>query len=137
MTGKSGIKKHIADYIEFVGMKEFHDMCRDMEKVFKQKCELGLIPAYTSRLKSNVDDYYNISIDDTKVELIFMFANRDPDSIIAKRELKKAMGKYGKNDTEKIYIATSCDVGYTLFRYAEKGKTDRFIQISRIASNEE
>ncbi|MCR4658543.1 MAG: hypothetical protein K5770_20280, partial [Lachnospiraceae bacterium] len=95
MAGRSGIIKHIGDYLRFVKRPEYIEMCRDMEKVFYQKCELGLIPSYTSRLKTDSEKYYNISIDEKKPEFIFIFANRDPDSAIAKRELNAAIEEYG------------------------------------------
>lgn len=129
MDGSSGIQKHIDDYLAYIQSQEYHTMCRDMEKIFYQKCKLGLIPAYTSRLKDE-DTYHNITIDDAKVDFVFMFANRDPDSSLAKRELQKAIDKHDEDATKQIYVATASDVGYVMFRYAKDGKMDRYIPIN-------
>lgn len=128
MTGRSGIQKHINDFLAFVKRPEYHDMCRDMEKLFYQKCMLGLIPSYTSRLPAN-EDYYRITIDDTKVDFVFMFANRDPDSTLAKRELQKSIEEHGEEAVREIYVSQASDVGYIMFRYADNGRSDRYIPI--------
>jgi hypothetical protein len=130
MDGSSGVQKHIKDYLGFIQSEEYHDMCRDMEKVFYQKCMLGLIPSYTTRLKED-ERYYNITIDDSKVDFVFMFANRDPDSIVAKRELQESIKQFGKTATERIYIAVSSDVGYIMFRYVGEDGKDRYIPIEK------
>jgi len=135
MDGDSGIQKHINDYLAFIQRPEYHEMCRDMEYVFYQKCVLGLIPAYTTRLQ-NDENYYRITIDYSKVDFVFMFANRDPDSILAKRELQEAIRIHGVEATKSIYVAKSSDVGYGMFRYANNGKTDRYIPISEYVNNE-
>ena len=130
MDGRSGVQKHIKDYLGFIQSEEYHDMCRDMEKVFYQKCMLGLIPSYTTRLKKD-ESYYNITIDDSKVDFVFMFANRDPDSSVAKRELQESIKQFGKTATERIYIAVSSDVGYIMFRYVGEDGKDRYIPIEK------
>ena len=130
MDGKSGIKKHIGDYLNFKNMPAYHEMCRDMEDVFYQKCKLGLVPAYTTRLKME-DSYYKIKIDDTNVDFVFVFANRDPDSTRAREEIKKAIDEYGEDLLNDIYVANSSEMGYILFRYADKGNIDRYIPISK------
>lgn len=127
MEGDSGVLKHIGDYLAFCQRPEYHDMCRDMEKVFLQKCELGLIPAYISESSGKKT---RISINDEDVDCVFIFANRDPDSTLAKRELSKAIEKYGAEATKSIYVATASDMGYVLFRYGDKGKRDRYIPIA-------
>lgn len=134
MSGKAGIEKHIDDYLAFTEMKGYHDMCRDMEKVFYQKCKLGLIPAYTSRLSKD-EKYYMVSIDDNNVDFVFMFVNRDPDSIVAKRELAKSIEKHGKEKTSKIFVANSSDIGYTMFRYSEMGSIDRYVGIEEYVNS--
>lgn len=133
MSGASGIQKHISDFLKFTQSEtykaDYIDMCKDMTEVFRQKCRLGLIPAYTGRLDMTKEKYLDISIDPQKVEMIFMFANRDPDSIVAPKELAKCIKEYGKEATQNIYVATSSDMGYVMFRYSEKGKTDKYIPI--------
>ena len=133
MKGKAGIQKHISDYMAFREIKAYFDMCRDMEGVFWQKYHLGLIPAYM--MPTNLDDKdANIIIDENKVDFAFLFANRDPDSTIAKAELSAAIEKYGKEKTQDIYVANASDVGYVLFRYKDngkgQGKADRYIRIA-------
>nr|MCR5235635.1 hypothetical protein [Lachnospiraceae bacterium] len=75
------------------------------------------------------EKYYNISIDEKKPEFIFIFANRDPDSAIAKRELNAAIEEYGSEAVKDFFVATSSDMGYVMFRYSQKGTVDRYIPI--------
>ncbi len=128
MPGDSGIEKHISDYLDFIKSDTYKDMCSDMEKVFFQKCELGLIPAYTK--KRTEKKFYEITINPDDVDYIFIFANRDPDSSLAKRELSKAVNSFGKDAVRDIYVAKSSEMGYVLFRYDENGKIDRYIPIT-------
>ena len=134
MGNKSGIGKHISDFVKFTTdekyKKAYINMCKDMETVFKQKCELGLLPAYTSRLNMENPKYSTITIDPNKTELIFVFINRDPDSSVAARELHKCYLKYGKEKLSNVYMATSSDVGYMLFRYGDNCKQDRYITLT-------
>lgn len=134
MCGQSGIEKHISDFLKFTTDEKYkaiyHEMCRDMALVFKQKCELGLIPAYTSRLNLTKNNYTDITIDPENVEMIFVFINRDPDSGIAAREIDKCIKKFGKDNFSNIYVGTSSDMGYLMFRYEDNGKTDRYIPIT-------
>lgn len=136
MRNPSGIDKHISDFIKFThdvsNKSAYHEMCKDMELVFKQKCELGLIPAYTGRLDMTKNNYTDITIDPDNVEMIFVFINRDPDSSMAADELYKCWNKYDKNTLKKIYVATASEMGYLMFRYRyeNKEKKDRYIPIS-------
>lgn len=137
MGGTSGIVKHISDFIKFTNTdkykEDYHKMCADMSIVFRQKCELGLIPSYTSRLDMTQDRYLDVSIDPNSVEMIFIFLNRDPDSTVAAKKLDKCLKKYGLEKMKNIYVATSSDMGYIMFRYSDKGKTDRYIPIQKYA----
>lgn len=133
MSGRSGIEKHISDFIKFTTDKKYtavyNEMCKDMALVFRQKCELGLIPAYTSRLDMTKEKYLDITINPNNVELIFIFINRDPDSRVAAKEIYKCIEKYDGDMISNIYVGTSSDMGYLMFRYGNQGKTDRYIQI--------
>ena len=139
MGGASGIKKHISDFVKFTTSdsykEDYHKMCKDMTEVFRQKCELGLMPSYTSRLDMTQERYLDISIDPAKSEMIFIFVNRDPDSSVAARELDKCLRKYGVDKMKNIYVATSSDMGYIMFRYADKGNKDRYIPIQKYAED--
>lgn len=134
MGGKSGIDKHISDFIKFTHSEKYktvyNEMCEDMALVFRQKCELGLVPAYTSRLDMTQERYLDITINPNNVEMIFMFINRDPDSSVAAGELYNCWNKYDREILKKIYVGTSSDMGYIMFRYGEKGIKDRYIPIS-------
>ena len=139
MDDTSGIEKHISDFVKFTTdemyKEDYYKMCKDMTEVFRQKCELGLIPSYTSRLDMTQERYLNISIDPAKAEMIFIFVNRDPDSSVAARELDKCLRKYSLDKMKNIYVATSSDMGYVMFRYADKGKKDRYITIQKYAED--
>ncbi len=74
--------------------------------------------------------FYEITINPDDVDYIFIFANRDPDSSLAKRELSKAIDSFGKDAVRDIYVAKSSELGYVLFRYEENGKIDRYIPIT-------
>lgn len=133
MGGRSGIDKHISDFLKFTQEDQYSgayvEMCKDMALVFRQKCELGIVPSYTSRLDMSQKKYLDISIDPNNVEMIFMFINRDPDSSVAARELYNSCKKYGKDNMKNIYIANASDLGYIMFRYGDKGKADRYMPV--------
>ena len=121
-TGKAGIKKHIDDYLGFIKRDEYHDMCRDMEEVFVQKCKLGLIPAY-----NQADKCEKIGINDDISDLVFVFANSDPDGCNDAEEWR-SVKNYDINDLKKIYIGQASGFGYSLFRYENEGADDRYIK---------
>ena len=119
VTGQASIGKHIRDYINFRKDKnKMNHLAEDMQKVFKQKCDLGLIKSF----EGNPPD---ISIDPENVECIFIFANHDPDKTNLLKEIKTAIATWKKPDTEKylkeIKVAKASEMGYGLFAY-KKGK---------------
>ena len=119
VTGQASIGKHIRDYINFRKDKnKMKQLAEDMQKVFNQKCDLGLIKAF----EGNPPD---ISIDPENVECIFIFANHDPDKTNLLKEIKTAIATWKKPDTEKylkeIKVAKASEMGYGLFAY-KKGK---------------
>ena len=119
VTGQASIGKHIRDYINFRKDKnKMKQLAEDMQKVFNQKCDLGLIKAFEGNPPG-------ISIDPENVECIFIFANHDPDKTNLLKEIKTAIATWKKPDTEKylkeIKVAKASEMGYGLFAY-KKGK---------------
>ena len=119
VTGQASIGKHIRDYINFRKDKnKMNHLAEDMQKVFKQKCDLGLIKSFEGNPPG-------ISIDPDNVECIFIFANHDPDKTNLLKEIKTAIATWKKPDTEKylkeIKVAKASEMGYGLFAY-KKGK---------------
>ena len=119
VTGQASIGKHIRDYINFRKDKnKMKQLAEDMQKVFNQKCDLGLIKAFEGKKPG-------ISIDHDNVECIFIFANHDPDKTNLLKEIKTAIATWKKPDTEKylkeIKVAKASEMGYGLFAY-KKGK---------------
>ena len=119
VTGQASIGKHIRDYINFRKDKnKMKHLAEDMQKVFKQKCDLGLIKSF----EGNPPD---ISIDPENVECIFIFFIHYPDKTNLLKEIKTAIATWKKPDTEKylkeIKVAKASEMGYGLFAY-KKGK---------------
>ena len=119
VTGQASIGKHIRDYINFrKDNNKMKQLAEDMQKVFNQKCDLGLIKAFEGKKPG-------ISIDPDNVECIFIFANHDPDKTNLLKEIKTAIATWKKPDTEKylkeIKVAKASEMGYGLFAY-KKGK---------------
>lgn len=106
LRGDAGIQKHLADMNQFLANKELlKDFCEDMSQVFRQKCELGLVEGLAEK-------QYQVSIRPEDVEVIFIFANHDPDSSILNEELTIAKAqKY----PFPVKIAQSSMVGYGLY----------------------
>ena len=128
-TGSAGIKKHIEDYLAFIRKDEYCEMCKDMETLFVQKCKLGLIPAFKQSEKIK-----DISIDSSKNELVFVYANSDPDSTVDKTEWESIKGlNIAEDDLNKIFVGKASGFGYCLFRYENYGspnQKDLYIKIS-------
>lgn len=106
LKGSSGIKKHLDDFTRFLGNPQLvSDFCEDMSKVFKQKCELGLVDGIQEKQG-------NVTIDSEKPEVIFIFANHNPKSSILDNVINEI--KQTKT-TFPIYIAKSLNMGYCLY----------------------
>ena len=114
--------------VRYIHDDECRKMCRDMERVFVQKCILGLIPRYTDHYIN--DTSYNITIDNTSVDMVFMLANRNLMGSKVFRELCNAVTGLSDDDKKRIYMACSSDVGYVMLRYADKkAEEDRYIPL--------
>jgi hypothetical protein len=104
--GAAGIKKHLDDFQAFLNDAEkVISFCQDMSEVFYQKCVLGLVDG----LK---DGQFSVNISFANPEVIFVFANHDPDSQILTNILSKI-------DTSvysfPILIANASHMGYGLY----------------------
>ncbi len=111
LKGTAGIEKHLGDFQTFLSdTKKVNDFCQDMSLVFSQKCQLGLVDGLNER-------QYDVKISSEKPEVIFIFANHDPDSKILPAVLKKVdPSKYKFS----ILVANASHMGYGL--YAEQMK---------------
>lgn len=117
VSGAAGIVKHIDDYIAFrKNSMALQEIAEDMAKVFNKKHSLGLITSYDDRELA-------ITIDSTKPEFLFAFANHDPASKKIKQELEKSIDKYIDTDLDildEIKVIKSSEMGYGLFAYKDK-----------------
>lgn len=134
ISGGAGIVKHIKDFCDFVSdSNRRRILCDDMQKVFHQKCELGLIPRYTEHYQN--DQSYLITIDDSSIDMVFILANRNPMGSQVKREFSAICRELSEDDRNKIFISTASDMGYVLFRYVDKeAASDRYIPLNTYLS---
>lgn len=81
LGGTSGIEKHLQDLSSFVADPDrLREFTRGMAEVFRQKCELGLVHGLQEK-------QFRLNVDHSAPEVIFAFAEHDPDSSILKRIL--------------------------------------------------
>lgn len=106
LTGSAGIQKHLDDFQAFLNDQvKLSAFCEDMSGVFKQKCRLGVIDG----LK---EGQFEVKISSAEPEVIFIFANHDPDSKILEKILKDIdIAKY----KFPVLIANSSYMGYGLY----------------------
>lgn len=106
LRGVAGIQKHLDDFQRFLHDKEKVDrFCEDMSVVFKQKCQLGLVDG----LK---ESQFEVKISTENPEVIFIFANHDPDSKIL-RDIFRGIAP--ANYTFPIFVAEASHMGYGLY----------------------
>lgn len=72
LSGTSGLMEHLRDFGHFLKTANLPAICADYAEVFRQKCELGLIPD----MKNLPHD---ITIQSEDIALIFLLANHDPE----------------------------------------------------------
>lgn len=107
LKNNAGIKNHLDDFAAFIKDKNNIDaICEDMSVVFSQKCKLGLITC----LK---DTQFDICISPDNVEVVFIFANHDPDSTTLASELAEIDSS---SYDFPIKVAVSSMMGYGIFR---------------------
>ena len=106
LNNTAGIIKHLNDFQAFLADAEKVDaFCKDMSNVFQQKCTLGLVDYLKEK-------QYRVNISTENPEVIFIFANHDPDSKI----LKNILGNINPSDyTFPILIANAVHMGYGLY----------------------
>lgn len=104
--GNAGIKKHLDDLKSFIDDKEkLKEFKEDMKQVFKQKCELGLIDGLQGH-------QFEVSLSDDEPEVIFIFANHDPES----KKINNILFDINVSDYPfKILAAQSSFMGYGLY----------------------
>lgn len=110
----SGISGHLKDFVTITqgsGREILKGLCEDMTEVFRQKREMGLI---TGCGKSEVTISYE------NPELIFVFANHDPDKSALRRILLSEAGKYPETVLKKVLVAKASEMGYGLFNSGNK-----------------
>lgn len=115
LDGSAGLVAHLNDVQAFVDGAAMHIFCKDMAKVFWQKCELGLI-------SDMAEKKHHITISEENIELIFLIANHDPD----KTRLRAAVEQMANLVAHQPYpfaikFAASSMMGYAL--YADPMKT--------------
>ena len=111
LKGTAGIEKHLEDFQAFLSDREkVSDFCRDISLVFSKKCRLGLLDGLNEKP-------YDVKISSLDPEVIFLFANHDPESKILPAVLKEVKpNKY----PFPILVANASYMGYGL--YAEQMK---------------
>lgn len=104
--GNAGIKKHLDDLKSFIDDKEkLKEFKEDMEQVFKQKCKLGLMDGLQGH-------QFEVSLSDDEPEVIFIFANHDPES----KKINNILSDINISDYPfKILAAQSSFMGYGLY----------------------
>ena len=106
LQGKAGVNDHLKDFQSFLNDTEsLKKFCEDMSMVFAQKCKLGLVDGLQEK-------QFDVSISFENPEVIFVFANHDPDSKILDNVLN--CGEL-KNCNFPVFIANSSSMGYCLY----------------------
>ena len=109
LNNESGIKEHLNDLKGFMSIEKekLDDFKKDIETVFKQKCQLGLVDGLQEK-------QYEVSISFENPEVIFLFADHDPDSSVLVKELTD-INYNDYKDVFDIYIAEASYIGYGLY----------------------
>ena len=102
----AGIEKHLEDFQAFLSDTEkVEDFCRDMSRVFAQKCKMGLVDGLNAK-------QYDVKISSLNPEVIFIFANHDPESMILSTVIEEIEpDQY----PFPIMIASASNMGYGLY----------------------
>lgn len=126
--GSAGIKKHVEDFIYFCHHPEIlKSIAADMEKVFEQKVKLELIPSFKQRKNWECDS--NISINYRSPEMLFIFANTDPESAKIKAEIEECIKMYMDTEADllsRISVVEASATGYGLYKYDSDKTKIRF-----------
>lgn len=105
LSGTAGLMEHLRDFGHFLKTANLPAICADYAEVFRQKCELGLIPD----LKNLPHD---ITIQSEDIALIFLLANHDPE----KNGLRTIVtGLQQTNYPFPVKFAAASMMGYGLY----------------------
>lgn len=106
LGGTAGIEKHLDDLADFLGDAEkLKDFCLDMGAVFRQKCELGLVPTVPEHKRE-------VTVTAENPEVILAVADHDP----AKPALANVLSALDLNKYNfSLRIATASLLGGALF----------------------
>lgn len=106
LQGKAGVSDHLKDFHHFLSDQSFlKEFCEDMSVVFAQKCQLGLVDGLQEK-------QFKVNISCENPEVIFVFANHDPDSKILDNIL---LCNELKNCSFPVLIAKASSMGYCLY----------------------
>ena len=117
LKGSAGIDKHLEDFRAFLADKEkVKQFCEDMSVVFAQKCELGLVDGQDTKP-------YEFKISPIDPEVIFIFANHDPESTILSAAIEAIEpDKY----PFPIMVVEASNMGYGLYaEHLKQVKNDK------------
>ena len=107
LKGDAGIVSHLEDFKIFAESADVRGFCEDQSDIFRQKCELGLIPDMADKPHK-----HKIQIQTENMEIIFLLANHDPDSKILKEVVSSIdPGDYGF----PIKFCKASMMGYCLY----------------------
>lgn len=128
LKGSAGIEKHLEDFRTFLSDKEkVKQFCEDMSVVFAQKCALGLVAGQEDILHefqiNPKNELPEFRISPLNPEVIFIFANHDPESTI----LPAAIEAVDPDDYPfPIMIAEASNMGYGLYaKHLKQLKNDK------------
>lgn len=107
LKGNAGIKSHLDDFKKFIDSNptNLETFYKDQSDIFRQKCELGLIPDMKKKP-------YDIDIQAVKPEMIFLFANHDPEKTTLRDEI---ISINPKDYSFTIRFALASMMGYGLY----------------------
>ena len=109
LSGSAGIKKHYLDLYNFFNDKnKVRNIYDEVEIIFNQKIELGLIKDVNKEIK----------LSKNKPEFILLLANHKPAKSVLQREIKEVINSPYYNDLKQMVdmkIARASYMGYGLY----------------------
>lgn len=114
LSGSAGIEKHLDDFAVFLNnTADITALCDDMSEVFKQKCILGLVDGLQ-------EHQYEVKVSNVNPEIIFIFANHDPDSaklknILNSQAVSQKLNQIKAKGIASVKVAVASAMGYGLY----------------------
>lgn len=109
LVGRAGIKKHYEDLYRFLSDKDKVEyIYKEVETIFNQKIELGLIKDVNKKIK----------LSKNKPEFILLIANHKPAKSVLQREIKDVITSPYYNNLKQMVdmkIAKASYMGYGLY----------------------